>query len=74
MVAQRLKQLLADLEHTSEERMSLEDALKETKNADNILPKMMSCADHEALFVEELAKYDPIKEKVAALSKRQTGD
>eukprot|EP00250_Pteridium_aquilinum_P010073 c19135_g1_i1 orf=271-2889(+) len=56
-----LKQSLGQLEALGTQRAGLEDALKELKRKDNILPKLLSspgsCDD---LFKKELAKYDPI--------------
>lgn len=56
-----LKQGLAQLETLGAQRAGLEDALKEMKRKDNVLPKLMSSSgSYEDLFKKELAKYDPI--------------
>eukprot|EP00959_Pyramimonas_sp_CCMP1952_P092296 1932223-Pyramimonas_sp.AAC.3 len=70
-VAQRLTTQLSTLDRVASERMMLEDRLKEAKNADNILPQMMTSLDHEALFVQELQKYDPLKQEAAQLKVQQ---
>jgi ALIX V-shaped domain binding to HIV len=42
-------------------------SVQEEKQRDNILPKLMSRSDsYDALFAEELKKYDGLKEEVAA--------
>jgi len=45
----------------------LEEALKDLKGRDNILPKLMAAgsSNTDALFERELKKYDPIKADVA---------
>lgn len=56
-----LKQSLAQLEALGSQRAGLEDALKEMKQKDNILPKLLSTSGScDDLFKKELAKYDPI--------------
>lgn len=56
-----LKQSLAQLEALGSQRAGLEDALKEMKREDNILPKLLSTSGScEDLFKKELAKFDPI--------------
>lgn len=60
-VAGALKQSLAQLEALGAQRAGLEDALKETKQKDNILPKLMATSGSvDELFKKELTKYDPI--------------
>ncbi|KAH7295126.1 hypothetical protein KP509_27G033300 [Ceratopteris richardii] len=61
-----LKQSLAQLEALGSQRAGLEDALKEMKQKDNILPKILSTSGScEDLFKRELAKYDPICAEVS---------
>ncbi|KAI5065951.1 hypothetical protein GOP47_0018575 [Adiantum capillus-veneris] len=56
-----LKQSLAQLEALGSQRAGLEDALKEMKRKDNILPKLLSTSGScEDLFKKELAKYEPV--------------
>eukprot|EP00249_Psilotum_nudum_P017974 c26581_g1_i1 orf=67-2718(+) len=61
-----LKQSLGQLEMLGSQRAGLEDMLKEMKQKDNILPKLMSTSgSYEELFKRELAKYDPICQEVS---------
>ena len=65
-VVTRLRQALTSIDELSAERASLEEALKIEKNRDNILPRIMSISgNYDALFREEIAKYDKLKAEVA---------
>lgn len=59
---------LEQLSTLSAQRAGLEEQLKELKNKDNILPQLMASASAniDALFAQELKKYDTIKADVAA--------
>lgn len=61
-----LKQSLGQLEALGSQRAGLEDMLKEMKQKDNILPKLMSTSgSYEDLFKKEIGKYDQICEEVS---------
>lgn len=60
-----LRQALESLSTLSSQRAALEEALKEQKSSDNILPRLMSTHDgSDALFKEELQKYDELIKEV----------
>ena len=62
VVVTKLRQALSSINELSAERASLEEALKVEKNRDNILPRIMSISgNYDALFREEIAKYDKLK-------------
>ncbi len=61
-IVTRLRQALAAIGELSSERAGLEEALKVEKNRDNILPRIMaSSGNYDALFREEISKYDKLK-------------
>ncbi|GBG75643.1 hypothetical protein CBR_g20272 [Chara braunii] len=61
-----LKQNLNELEKLGGERADLEDMLKNMKQKDNILPRLMATtSSYEELFKKELTKYDAPCEKIA---------
>eukprot|EP00955_Chlamydomonas_euryale_P037487 350782-Chlamydomonas_euryale.AAC.3 len=45
------------------ERAAMEDAVRDVKTGDNVLPKLMAtpAAGHEALFAAEMQKYDAVR-------------
>eukprot|EP00884_Botryococcus_braunii_P008240 jgi/Botrbrau1/17417/Bobra.0054s0013.1 len=61
-----LRQALAAVEKLSSERAGLEEALKVERNKDNLLPKLMANASQspDALFKEEIKKYDSLKASI----------
>ncbi|CAD7700541.1 unnamed protein product [Ostreobium quekettii] len=64
-VVMKLRTCLEQLNSVSAERAGLEDALKERKTKDNILPKLLSSAgSQDDLFHNELKKYDDLKADV----------
>eukprot|EP00775_Hariotina_reticulata_P008073 gene8073-8268_t len=67
VVVASLRRNMEALSQLSNERAGLEEALKELKGRDNILPKLMAAgsSNTDALFERELKKYDPIKADVA---------
>ena len=61
-IVTKLRQALAAITDLSNERAGLEEALKVEKNRDNILPRIMSSSgSYDALFREEIRKYDKLK-------------
>jgi len=65
-VVATLRTALQQLEALGSQRASLEESLKELKDHDDILPKLMSSSsDYDALFAREIAKYNPLKEQIA---------
>ncbi|XRB17522.1 vacuolar-sorting protein BRO1 [Pseudoscourfieldia marina] len=70
-IPDRLIALLMKLDELARLRVPLEDSLRAQKNRDNILPRLMAGemgegTDVDAMFAEELKKYDPLKGKVQA--------
>ena len=62
MVVANLRKALAEIDELSAERASIEEALKEERNRDNILPKLMASSGRsDNIFVEEIKKYDELK-------------
>ena len=62
MVVAKLRKTLAEMNELSAERASIEEALKEERNKDNILPKLMASSGRsDSIFTEELKKYDELK-------------
>lgn len=62
MVVANLRKALAEMNELSAERASIEEALKEERNKDNILPKLMASSGRsDSIFTEELKKYDELK-------------
>lgn len=62
MVVANLRKALAEIDELSSERASIEEALKEERNRDNILPKLMASSGRsDNIFVEEIKKYDELK-------------
>ncbi|GFR44800.1 hypothetical protein Agub_g6135, partial [Astrephomene gubernaculifera] len=58
-----LRRSLEALQNLANERGGMEEALKELKNRDNVLPRLMATPggpQQDALFKEELKKYDPL--------------
>lgn len=65
MVVANLRKALAEIDELSAERASIEEALKEERNRDNILPKLMASSGRsDNIFTEELKKYDELKADV----------
>eukprot|EP00271_Cylindrocystis_brebissonii_P000903 TRINITY_DN1108_c0_g1_i1.p1 TRINITY_DN1108_c0_g1~~TRINITY_DN1108_c0_g1_i1.p1 ORF type:complete len:893 (-),score=209.49 TRINITY_DN1108_c0_g1_i1:548-3226(-) len=65
-IAQRLKQLVGELEKLGSQRAGLEDMLKDMKRKDNILPQLMNTTgSYDDLFKREIAKYTVICEQVS---------
>lgn len=64
---------LDQMNAVSADRAALEDALRERKHKDNILPKLMGDggAGHEELFKESLAAYDDVKTDIKENLDRQ---
>ena len=61
-IVAKLRQALTAVNDLSSERAALEEALKVEKNRDNILPRIMaSSGNYDALFREEIRKYDKLK-------------
>ena len=61
-VVGNLRKALAEIDELSAERASIEEALKEERNRDNILPKLMANSGRsDNIFTEELKKYDELK-------------
>ena len=62
-----LRTALEDLEAVGAERAGIEDTMRQIKEKDNIMSKVMAktCDDYEPLFAEELAKYDQVKGAIA---------
>ncbi|KAL9683238.1 hypothetical protein QQ045_015057 [Rhodiola kirilowii] len=64
-VVETLRQNLGELESISAHLASLEDMLKDMKNKDDILPKLMSSTgSYEDLFKIEISKYEKISEEI----------
>ncbi|KAL6777540.1 HLM1 [Auxenochlorella protothecoides x Auxenochlorella symbiontica] len=62
-----LRTALEGLDTLSAQRASLEEGLKERKQRDNVLPKLLAAPrDAEALFREEIKKYDDLVDEVDA--------
>lgn len=62
MVVANLRKALAEIDELSAERASIEEALKEERNRDNILPKLMASSGRsDKIFNDELKKYDELK-------------
>ena len=62
MVVASLRKALAEIDELSAERASIEEALKEERNRDNILPKLMASSGRsDNIFTDELKKYDELK-------------
>ncbi|GAX77401.1 hypothetical protein CEUSTIGMA_g4847.t1 [Chlamydomonas eustigma] len=61
-----LRRNLKTLETLAAERAGIEEAIKEMKQKDNVLPKLMATVpqSHEALFASEMKKYDGLEEDV----------
>ncbi|KAI8477285.1 MAG: programmed cell death protein 6 interacting protein X [Monoraphidium minutum] len=72
MVAARLRRGLEALDTLSSERAGIEEALKELKLKDNILPKLMASPSsaYDALFEREIAKYAPLRDDAARSASR----
>ncbi|KAF8060549.1 BRO1 [Scenedesmus sp. PABB004] len=68
VVVASLRRNMEALNQLSNERAGLEEALKDAKARDNILPKLMAAgsAATDALFERELAKYGPLRADVDA--------
>ncbi|KAG2490070.1 hypothetical protein HYH03_011535 [Edaphochlamys debaryana] len=62
VVVATLRRNLDALQALASERGGMEEALKDAKNRDNVLPRLMATQpqNHDALFKEELKKYDPL--------------
>lgn len=72
MVVTNLRKALAEIDELSAERASIEEALKEERNRDNILPKLMASSGRsDNIFAEEIKKYDELKGNVEANVARQ---
>eukprot|EP00963_Diacronema_lutheri_P000140 scaffold5_cov331-Pavlova_lutheri.AAC.83 len=72
-IAKALQQSLVVLEKLAGERDGLEAKLRESKQKDNLLPKLMSYSDStEELFEEEIKKYDAVKEEIKQNATRST--
>eukprot|EP00878_Enallax_costatus_P005711 GHUV01005989.1.p1 GENE.GHUV01005989.1~~GHUV01005989.1.p1 ORF type:complete len:726 (+),score=266.47 GHUV01005989.1:1137-3314(+) len=67
VVVANLRRNMEALNQLSNERAGLEEALKDLKAKDNILPKLMSAgsSNTDALFDRELKKYEGIRADVA---------
>eukprot|EP00798_Chlamydomonas_sp_ICE-L_P008911 gene8911-3803_t len=72
-VAASLRRSLESMRVMAEERGELEEELKAIKRRDHVLPKMMAISSqgYNALFAEEMKKYQPIVERVKRNSKAQ---
>ncbi|GBF91561.1 hypothetical protein Rsub_04301 [Raphidocelis subcapitata] len=72
VVAATLRRDVEALSALSTERAGIEEALKELKSKDNILPKLMGTptSGYDALFEKELAKYSKLREDAAASAAR----
>jgi hypothetical protein len=58
---------LQQLTDLANERAGIEESLRDMKEKDNILPKIMAAAEsYDTLFAREIAKYDGIKADVEA--------
>ncbi|GMH40651.1 hypothetical protein BSKO_08555 [Bryopsis sp. KO-2023] len=66
VVIANIRKALDQMNAMSVERAALEDALKDKKQKDNLLPKLMSsgASNHEDLFKTSLAAYDGLKEEI----------
>ena len=61
VIVANLRQALEAVGSLSSERAALESGLKEEKARDNVLPRLMASGDAaDALFREEIRKYDPL--------------
>lgn len=73
MVVANLRKALAEIDELSAERASIEEALKEERNRDNILPKLMASSGRsDNIFTDELKKYDELKVNVDSNVARQS--
>lgn len=63
-----LRAALEDLEAVGAERAGIEDMMRQLKEKDNIMSKVMAKTgdDYETLFASEIAKYDRAREAVAS--------
>lgn len=64
---------MEQLDAVSDERAGLDESLKDMKNRDNLLPKLVATGvgSHEDLFKVELQKYDVLVNDVAENIKKQ---
>ncbi|MEW5305101.1 MAG: hypothetical protein WDW36_007663 [Sanguina aurantia] len=74
MVVANLRRLMGGLQGSASERAGMEEAMKEMKKGDNVLPKLMASAPqmYDALFASELQKYNPLVADVDKNVKAQT--
>lgn len=75
LIVNTLRQALDAINQLSNQRAALEEAIKEEKVKDDILPRLMAAGageNPEALFKQELSKYDPLVAEVDANAKKQT--
>eukprot|EP01025_Chloroclados_australasicus_P000471 TRINITY_DN10245_c0_g5_i1.p1 TRINITY_DN10245_c0_g5~~TRINITY_DN10245_c0_g5_i1.p1 ORF type:complete len:838 (-),score=138.09 TRINITY_DN10245_c0_g5_i1:616-3129(-) len=71
MIAQDVRRAVAEMNTLAEERAGIEEAIKELKERDNILPKLMSqSGPYDELFEKELAKYKTIRKDVESNADR----
>ena len=72
VAAAALRRSLEALNALSAERAGIEEALKELKAKDNILPKLMASPSsaYDALFASELGKYSKLREDASASAAR----
>eukprot|EP00210_Caulerpa_lentillifera_P000893 g864.t1 len=66
MLVANIRDCLTQLNSISDERASLDEALKDMKNKDNLLSKLSATGvgSYDELFSMELDKYNPLKEEV----------
>lgn len=73
-VAKGLQKALVELEKLAGERDALEVKLRELKQKDDLLPKLMSYSGSaDDLFDQEIKKYDPLKEEIRSNAARSKG-
>lgn len=73
-VAVNIQATLEEIEKIGNERAGIEDLMRKTKAEDNILAKLMARVGEslDALFEEEIRKYDEVKEAVMMNISRQS--
>lgn len=72
LIVNTLRAALDMVAQLSNQRAALEEAIKEEKGKDDILSRLMSSGeDHEALFQQELGKYQPLLAEVDANVSKQ---
>lgn len=72
-MTQTLRSTLAALDALSQNRATLEEKIKGTKDSDNVLPELLKCGQDgvDGVFATHLSRYDGVKAEVAQNVARQ---